>query len=212
MPLKFTDAIVRALPAPKTGSGEITSDKSVKGFGVRVTRAGARSFLLNYRTKLGRERQFTIGAFPDWKAGAARIEAAELKKQIDRGGDPLGDIQAGREAPTVADLCDRFVADYLPRKRPSTAYSYRQQIEVDIRPALGKLKVAAVTFADVDGLHRAISRGRAPSREIVASPCSRRCSACRSAGTCGPTIRAGASSATLSISGGAICRLRSLVA
>ena len=70
----------------------------------------------------------------------------ELKKQIDRGGDPLGDIHAGRAAPTVADLCDRFVADYLPRKRPTTQTSYRQLIEAEIRPALGTLKVAEVDF------------------------------------------------------------------
>ena len=63
----------------------------------------------------------------------------------------------------MADLCDRFVADYLPRKRPSTQDSYRQQIETEIRPALGKLKVAEVVFADVDRLHRAISK-RAPYR------------------------------------------------
>ena len=81
---------------------------------------------------------------PDWKTGAARAEAAELKKLIDRGGDPLGDIRAGRDAPTMADLCDRFLAEYLPRKRPSTQKSYRQQIEVEIRPASGRLKVADV--------------------------------------------------------------------
>ena len=63
----------------------------------------------------------------------------------------------------MADLCDRFVSDYLPRKRPSTQASYRQQIETEIRPALGKLKVAEVVYADVDRLHRAISK-RAPYR------------------------------------------------
>jgi len=139
MAQKLADAIIKKLPKPETGE-KITYDTQVKGFGIRVTAKGARSFLLNYRTKLGRERRFTIGAFPDWKTAAARKEAADLKKQIDRGGDPLGEIRAGRQAPTVADLCDRFVADYLPRKRLSTQVSYRQQIDVEIRPALGKLK------------------------------------------------------------------------
>jgi hypothetical protein len=60
---KLTDGIVRGLPTPSTGA-KITYDADVKGFGVRVTAAGARSFVLNYRTKLGRERRFTIGAFP----------------------------------------------------------------------------------------------------------------------------------------------------
>ena len=159
---KLSDGIVKALQVPASGA-KITYDADVKGFGVRVTAAGARAFILNYRTRLGRERRYTIGAFPDWKTGAARAEAAELKKVIDRGGDPLGDIRAGRDAPTMADLCDRFLAEYLPRKRPSTQKSYRQQIEVEIRPALGRLKVADVSFTEIDGLHRGISK-RAPYR------------------------------------------------
>src|SRR4051794_12784728 len=106
MPEKLTDAVVRALPMPPSGA-KITYDAGVKGFGVRVTAAGSRAFVLNYRTRGGRERRYTIGAFPDWKASAARAEAAELKKSIDRGGDPVGEIRTGREAPTVADLCDR---------------------------------------------------------------------------------------------------------
>jgi integrase len=160
---KITDGLVKTLPKPKHGE-RITYDTTVKGFGIRVTAAGARSFLLNYRTRLGRERRYTIGSFPDWKTAPARTEAIELKKQIDRGGDPLGDIMAGREAPTVADLCNRFEADYLPRRRPSTQTSYRQQIAAEIKPSLGRLKVAEVTFADVDGLHRKITKRGVPYR------------------------------------------------
>src|SRR4051812_6993843 len=104
---KLTDAVVRALPVPAAGA-KITYDADVKGFGVRITAAGSRAFVLNYRTRAGRERRYTIGAWPDWKAPAARAEAAELKKVIDRGGDPVGEIRTAREAPTVADLCDRF--------------------------------------------------------------------------------------------------------
>jgi integrase len=160
MATKLTDAVVKALPAPASGE-KITYDEAVKGFGIRVTAAGARSFVLNYRTRLGRERRYTIGRFPNWKTSPARTEALELRKVIDRGGDPLGDIHAGRKAPTVADLCDRFEAEHLPRLRPSTQTSYRQQIASEIRPVLGALKVAELSFSDVDRLHRTISkRGR----------------------------------------------------
>jgi integrase len=163
MASKLTDAVVKALPLPAKGS-RIFYDAVAKGFGVRVTAAGARSFILNYRTRLGRERRFTIGSFPDWKTGGARMEAAELKRQIDRGGDPLGEIAANRAAPTVTDLCARFEAEYLPRKRPSTQQTYRQQIAAEIIPALGRLKVANVTFSDIDGVHRAITKRGRPYR------------------------------------------------
>jgi integrase len=163
MASRLTDAGIRALPIPVEGN-RIFYDSAVTGLGVRVTAGGARSFVLNYRTRLGRERRYTIGSFPDWTVGAARAEAAELKRQVDRGGDPLGEIKAGRAAPTVADLCARFEAEHLPRKRPGTQTVYRQQIAAEIMPALGRLKVVDVTFADVDGLHRAITRRGRPIR------------------------------------------------
>lgn len=163
MASKLTDAVVKALPIPAKGS-RIFYDLGVKGFGIRVTANGARAFILNYRTRLGRERRFTIGSFPDWKTGGARMEAVELKRQIDRGGDPLGQIIANRQAPTVADLCARFEAEYLPRKRPSTQTTYQQQIAAEIIPALGRLKVANVTFADIDCVHRAITKRGRPYR------------------------------------------------
>ena len=55
---------------------------------MRVTRAGAKSFILNYRAG-GRERRYTIGSWPEWSTTAARTEAARLKREIDRGRDPM---------------------------------------------------------------------------------------------------------------------------
>ena len=163
MATRLTDTVVKRLPVPAEGY-EIAWDAQVAGFGVRVTAAGARSFILNYRTRLGRPRRFTIGTFPNWSTGAARDEARRLKTQIDRGGDPLGEIKAGRAAPTVADLCDRFIAEHLPRKKPSTRHTYRLQIDNEIRPALGRLKVAEVTYSDADGLHRRLTARGTPYR------------------------------------------------
>jgi integrase len=161
MATKLTDIIVKRLPVPAAGY-EITWDAQVAGFGARVTAGGARSFILNYRTRIGRMRRFTIGTFPSWSTGAARDESRKLKTAIDRGGDPLGELKAGRAAPTVSDLCDRFIAEHLPRKRSSTQRTYQPQIDNVIRPALGGLKVAEVTFSDIDGLHRKITaRGTA---------------------------------------------------
>lgn len=159
--MRLIDKIVRQLPAPATGN-RVTYDTAVKGFGCRVTAAGGRAFILNYRRKAdGRERRYTIGSFPDWSTAPAREEAKRLKREVDGGGDPVGAQQESRGAATVADLADRFLREYVPRKRPSTQRDYRQQIAVDILPAIGAMKVAAVSFADIDDLHRKISK-RAP--------------------------------------------------
>lgn len=157
----LTDALVKALPSPAAGN-RITYDDAVKGFGVRVTAAGARSYVLNYRTRAGRERRFTIGAWPDWKTAAARTEAAELKKRVDRGEDPMAEAEADRAAKTMADLDRRFRDEHLPKKRASTVRMCETLLDKDILPALRTRKVASVTFADVDDLHRKMTKRGAP--------------------------------------------------
>jgi integrase len=166
MAVKLTDRLVRALEPPPSadgrGNNRITYDASLPGFGARITSAGAVSFVLNYRRKSdGRERRYTIGAFPAWSVAAARQRAAELRRAIDSGGDPLGELAAERGAPTVADLCERFTAEHLPKLRPSTRGMYRAIIANEIVPALGAMKVAAVEYEHIDRLHAKITK-RAP--------------------------------------------------
>jgi integrase len=160
--MRLTNRVVAKLPVPARGN-RLFYDDTVKGFACRVTDAGGRAFVINYFRKTdGRERRFTIGAFPDWSVAAAREEAKRLKREIDGGADPVGAHQESRTAPTIADLAARFEQDYVPRKRPSTQRVYRQQIHTDILPALGRAKVAAVTHADVDAFHHRLS-ARAPT-------------------------------------------------
>jgi hypothetical protein len=110
--MRLTDNIVKRLRAPTSGN-RINYDEAVKGFGCRVTAAGARAFVLNYRRKSdGRERRATIGSFPDWSTAAAREEARRLKREIDGGGDPVGEQRESRNAATVADLCERFEREH----------------------------------------------------------------------------------------------------
>jgi integrase len=79
------------------------------------------------------------------------------------GRDPLADIEAERTAPTMAELIDRFVAEHVSRKRPSTSRFYEQMLRVHIRPHFGPhLKVTDVAFADIDTLHRKISKFGSP--------------------------------------------------
>ncbi len=135
----LTDAMVKRLPVPADGN-RVTYDDKVKGFGVRVTAGDARSFVLNYRTRSQRERRYTIGAFPAWTVSAARLEAADLRKRIDRGDDPMAEAQADRDAKAVADLVERFEAEHLPKKRPATQRMYK-----------------AIIANDANGLHAAFT-------------------------------------------------------
>jgi integrase len=160
--MKLNDAAVKKLPTPVKGN-RIAYDDDVKGFGIRVTANGARSFVLNYRTKTGRERRYTIGTFPNWKVKAARDEAKALKRRVEAGQDPQGELQGQREAPTVADLCERYLAEHAPKKRARSRQDDAGMIVGDIA-ALRHLKVAEVEFADIERLHRKITERGAPYR------------------------------------------------
>jgi len=155
---KLADKIIRDLRPPASGNRR-TYDTEITGFGVRVTAAGARSFILNYYVA-GRERRLTIGAYPAWSVAAARDEAKRLRREVDSGKDPLGEREAVRAAPTVNELCDRYLAEHAVKKR--SAAGDRAMIEKSIRPRLGNRKVAAITFADVDALHREVTGRGSP--------------------------------------------------
>src|SRR5262249_46329814 len=150
--VRLTDAIVRKLPPPAKGYA-VTTDTEVSGFAVRVTANGARSYILSYYTRAGRDRCYTIGSANVWSTVAAREKARELRRDVEAGGDPLHDLEAERSAPTVAQLIERFRQEHLPRKRPRTAADYAQLIKNHIAPHFGQhVKVADVTFADIDSL------------------------------------------------------------
>src|ERR1700722_11204416 len=158
---KITDKSVRTLAAPAAGN-RITYDEEVKGFGVRVTAAGAKAFVVNYRAA-GRERRITIGSFPDWSVKAARDHAKSLKRRIDVGEDPMAERHDQRAAKTIDQLCDLFEKDHLSSRRASTREDYLSLMRLYVRPKLGKMKVSAVRHSDIATLHREIAR-RAPYR------------------------------------------------
>ena len=160
--MQFNDKFLKTLPLPAKGN-RIWYDDQVTGLGLRITAAGAKSFVFNYRIH-GRERRYTLGPYGKdlWTLLRARRRAGELRRMVERGEDPLGERIDARNAPTVADLCDRFEEEHIPRKRARTQTDYKRVIEKEIRPELGAKKVADVDFADIDALHQKITKRGAP--------------------------------------------------
>lgn len=159
MAQRLMDRVVKALPLPKSKT-HITYDTELKGFGVRITPAGARSFILNYRIK-SRERRYTIGSYPDWSVAAAREEVKRLKRQVDLGYDPMGDRHAERAAPTMAMMAERYLEEYAIHKVPRSQSDERSMLRKIILPALGRhTKVQDIRRSDIDDLHRQVSMTR----------------------------------------------------
>lgn len=126
---RLTEQFVKALEPPEKGH-RIVYDSEVRGFGVRVTKSGAKSFILNYRfddpddaRRRSSEYRYTIGAFGphDWSVAAARKEAGDWRKKIDRGEThPLAERRGRREAAKANRAAETFkeaVEDYIKREQ-----------------------------------------------------------------------------------------------
>ncbi len=152
---RLSDKIAKALTPPAKGN-RLHHDGELPGFALRVTAAGAKAFVLNYRIH-GHERRMTIGAFPTWSVSAARDRARELRREIDQGRDPLDERVAAREAPTIRDLWLEYESKHLPSKRARSADDDRSMWRVYILPKLSARRVADIAHTDVDTLHAEIS-------------------------------------------------------
>ena len=95
----LTERRIKATQPPETGYTLLWDQgpSRIPGFGLRVTAAGARSFILDYRIH-GRKRRYTIGRWPAWSAQAARERAAKLLRDAQADHDPLEQRDAARKA------------------------------------------------------------------------------------------------------------------
>ncbi|MDA1315682.1 MAG: site-specific integrase [Acidobacteria bacterium] len=143
----LTDRDIRSLKPPLKGNVIRYDSGGVPGFGCRVTAAGVRSFVLSYRAR-GIARRLTIGRYGIWSVAAARKRAAELKRAVDIGEDPL---QAKREAAERGMRFGELVELYLTRHAvqfKDHGKIARQRIEGNLRPWYGR-SAADITRADV---------------------------------------------------------------
>ena len=150
----LTERQIRDLkPGPKTA---ILWDREVTGLGVRITPAGSKAFILNYRVG-GRERRATLARCSEISLRDARDRAGRELAAIRNGeADPLERRREAREAPTVADGVQRFFEEFVPRRiadgrmSERTKSDYRKQATLTILPGLGKRKIADVTRANIE--------------------------------------------------------------
>lgn len=163
---KITKSVVEKL-AP--GERDVFAwDGELRGFGIRVKPSGMRSYFVQYRNCHGRSKRLTIGLHGRLTAEEARREARLILAEVEKGGDPAEARQTYRNAPTMTDLCDRYLAEHArEHKKASSVAADERNVRNHILPVLGSLKVASVTRADVDRLKRAVKEGKTARRESL---------------------------------------------
>lgn len=184
----FTDKMIAALK-PKDVRYERWEGR---GFGIRITPNGAKSWVWVYHFQ-GRPRRMTFGKFPGIGLADARIALSQAQKLLDKGEDPGLSLvlqrREEREAETVTELVEEYLEKWAkPRKR--SAAEDERILRKDVLPVWGRRKAKSIRRRDVIQLLDGIASRGAPiganrtlavvrkmfnwaiSRDIVAvSPC-----------------------------------------
>jgi integrase len=146
--LKLTkSAVIAAQPSDREHE---LRDTATPGFLCKVTPAGRKVFMVQYRTNDGTRRKPSIGVFGEITVEEARAIAQRLLLSARSGGDPGAEKAAARESPTVTQLCSRFMDEYSRiRNKPRTVDSNAIYIKKHILPVIGRIKVPEVERSDI---------------------------------------------------------------
>lgn len=155
-PVRLNEETIKRLPVPEKGNrityfpaAVLQGSQVPRGFGVRVTASGAKSFIINYRIKRD-EYRYTIGSYPDWSALRAIREARNLRQRIDRGENPLEDRKRLPTTNTVSGLLDEFVERYVEKEaKLRTAYAIKRAFDQLVKPPIGKIGIYELRRSDV---------------------------------------------------------------
>jgi integrase len=117
--MRLTDLLIKGLKPPTSGQ-KTHFDETLRGFGIRVSQGGTKSFVALIGTT--RKRR-TIGRYPDISLADARREAKRLLANAS--------IEELVRRPSVpfADAKERFLSDTEARTKSRTVTEYRRLLD-----------------------------------------------------------------------------------
>lgn len=144
MPQHLTDMMLRKLTTEGKDRLEVWDGK-ISGFGVRVSAAGTKTFILVYRHR-GRPRRLTLGRYPILSLADARTKATQALLTVNQGADPA---LAGADAALPSFQFDAVVASFVDRhckvhNKASTAKETERLLHKHFVSAWGKRDVRDV--------------------------------------------------------------------
>ena len=155
--MKLTDRSVQAL-APNAKGQIDYFDERMPGFGLRVSPAGRKSWIVLYRFH-GTLRRITLGPYPYVSLADARQKAKSLMSQVVQGVDPA----AVKAAEQCAETFTELAAEYLERHAKPRKRTWREDERIlkrELLPHWGRMKAKDISRRDVRLLvDRLLARG-----------------------------------------------------
>jgi integrase len=158
--MKLTKSVVDHLAPPTTGQ-TFYRDDLLKGFGLRITAGGAKSFVIEKRIN-GKVRRITLGRYGALTVEQARKEAQKLLGKVACGVDPLAERRdAEARAVTLGEVFGAYLAVRTALK-PNTVHDYRRVMR-EAFPDWRDRPLAALTKEAVAKRHSELG-ARSPAR------------------------------------------------
>jgi integrase len=117
--MKLTRANIDGLALKPGKLDAIFFDDELKGFGIRLRAGGKRSWIIQYKVA-GNTRRLTLGDVRKIGADLARREAKNRLAKVTLGGDPQADKIEARNAGTLGDVIDTYLATKRATIQPRT--------------------------------------------------------------------------------------------
>lgn len=160
MPVRSKNRLTKTVIDQASGES-ICWDAEVPGFGLRVTKAGTKTFIFRFRTRASAQGNIAIGGYPGMTVEGARKIARTHRVEVDKGGNPSLDRKVKREAATLSDLADYYCTEYGPSRplKPKTIDTARSLLDRYALPKFGSRKATDITAADVRAMQQAARKG-----------------------------------------------------
>jgi integrase len=154
---------VKALTPHPSGATRVRLwDTEVKGFGVRVSASGRKTYVVKYEWR-GKDQTFTIGEHGSpWTPSTARTRALEIVREAGAGEDPGQKKKEQRTALTVSDLIEKWLAEgpiSRPQKREWSWQTDRSRLRGHAAPVIGRLLATEVKRRDIEFMQAEVARG-----------------------------------------------------
>ncbi|MBN9343913.1 MAG: hypothetical protein BGO76_00235 [Caedibacter sp. 38-128] len=150
---KLTKRIIESIDS--TSDKEVLIwDSEIKGFGLRVSPKGCKSYFVQYRNKYGSTRRQKIGPHGIFTVELARDKAKEIIGEVAKGNDPSSGRHDRKNQKTILDLANEYLTLHAkPNKRYESYIEDKRKIDQVIIPRFGNKKVEQITFHDLHILH-----------------------------------------------------------
>lgn len=156
---KITKTLVDGLQPKDTQY--LVHDTLLKGFGIRVTPTGYKSFIIDYRPGEGGRRvlkkRMVIGVVGKITCEQARAIARKKLAQVQLGKNPAAEREQKRRMLTFAEMAQRYLSEEAPRRlKRGTITNYEINLRRHANPVIGGTKISELTRSDLIAMHNEI--------------------------------------------------------